>query len=70
MKRIEQAVIDLAAGTPITTRDQVLGLLEAVQCGKISVTSAEERLGQWVDACQQRTALFVRQELQRRTGGI
>lgn len=71
MKRHEQAVADLASNVPITSREQVLGLLEAVQCGKISVTLAEERLGKWADECQQRAAQFVREvEAQaRRPGG-
>lgn len=70
MKRYEQAILDMENGVIITTRDQVFGLLEAVQCGKISVISAEERLGKWVAQCQERTAVWIREEMERQKRGL
>lgn len=59
MKRIDQAVIETREGTAIVSRDQLLGLLEAVQCGKVTRDDAAKRLERWIHDAQTRAAKFV-----------
>lgn len=57
--RLDQAVEETATGRPITSREQLLGTLEGVRCGKIKVDDAAKRLERWIDAhAQNSLALF------------
>jgi len=64
MTRLEQAVKDTAAGVDIVSRDQLLGLLEAVQCGKVNRDDAAKRLERWVDVRMMDAAKFTRDKFE------